>query len=290
MQVNFNPMAVASYGDNFKISSDGYIQGDAILDPATRFELVAGVVASTETIPMWGGVAITETLASSAIGNNLARAVSDAAITGFAISNQTHNAILLQGNGLQVPQTFAGQTQSFARLGSKMRLPVACDPSLASLIGGSVSPQVTWDYNLQMLVPYDAATATVSVTSITASYSATTGLWTFVVVAAAAANVGAVGDYINVAGVTGTGAVSINQAQRVTAFTDNQHFSFQIAAGATAFTAGAQAGTITLVQATGALSVKVLDVQVGNSKTIEYKSATGIASWLNTGSIALIQL
>jgi hypothetical protein len=294
MQVTFNPMAVGSFGGNFQIDSGGYVQGDYIQDPAIRFSLATGVVASTETLPMHGGVAITETLGSSVLGNTLARATSDAGITGFTVFNQAHNGILLQGNGFQVPLNFGGQTMSFFRLGSGARIPVACDPALTSLIGGSVTPQVTWDYNLQMLVPYDAATASVNVTSITAAYSATTGLWTFAVVAAAAANVAAVGDIINVLGVTGTGAASINGLQKITSFTDNQHFSFQIKdtdGSGLDFTAGAQAGAITLVQATGALSVKVLDIQIGNSKVVRYVAgAAQQFSWDNGGSVALIQI
>jgi len=292
--VNFNPMAVGSFGGNFQIDSGGYVQGDYLQDPAVRFALATGVVASTETLPMYGGVGITETIGSGALGNNLARAVSDAAITGFAVFTQAHNGILLQGNGQQVPLNFGGQSMSFFRLGSGARIPAACDPDLVSLIGGTISPQVTWDYNLQMLVPYNAATATVNVTSITASYSATTGLWTFVVVAAAAANVAAVGDIINIAGVTGTGAALINQAQRLTAFTNNQNFSFQIADSDKSgldFTAGAQTGAITLVQATGAIAVKVLDIQAGNSKVVRYSAnASQQFYWDNTGSAALIQI
>ncbi|HET8704809.1 MAG TPA: hypothetical protein VFM46_00795, partial [Pseudomonadales bacterium] len=178
----------------------------------------------------------------------------------------------------------------FFRLGSGARLAVACDPSLASLNGGLITQQVSWDFNNQRLQPYDAATPTVNVTSLTATYSATTGLWTFAVVAAAATVVGAVGDAINLSGVTGTGAASINGNQLVTSFTDNQHFSFKIAAGATAYTAGAQTGTIVLNQGVAALNVKVLEVNVGNSKIVNYDAINNVANWINSGTAAIIQL
>jgi hypothetical protein len=286
--INIDPMAVGSFGGNFTTTTEGYIQGQALQDPASRFELASGRVADAETLPMWGGVAISETIGTTGLGNDLVRALTEAGITGFTVFDQAHNMIQLPN---QVPMAFGGNTMSFYRLGSGARIPVACDPALAaSLVGGTISPQVTWDYNAQRLVEYKASGASVSVTSVTASYSSTTGLWTFVVAAAAASNVGAVGDVFTVSGVTGTGAASINAQQVATAWTDNQHFSFQIPGISTAFTAGAQAGTIVLVESTGALSVKVLDIQVGNSKIVQYNAYDSTATWNQSGTVAVIQL
>ena len=79
---------------------------------------------------------------------------------------------------------------------------LACDPSLQSLYGGLTTQQVSWDFNNQLIQPYDASTATYSLTSITSSYAA--GVYTMVVVAAVATLVGGVGDLINVGGVTST--------------------------------------------------------------------------------------
>lgn len=290
--ININPMDVGNFGGNFAVNSDGYIQGEALQDPAARFSLATGRVADSETFPMWGGVGIAESISGNVLGNTLIRAATIAAITGFTVFDQAHNMIQLPN---QVPMAFGGQTMSFYRLGSGARIPVACDPALAAILlaGASVSPQVSWDVNTQRLVEYNAATATVNVTSITASYSATTKLWTFAVVAAAATNVGAIGDAVMFAGVTGTGAASLNSVQLVTAWTDSQHFSFQILDGDGSgldFTAGAQTGTITIVQTAGALSVKVLDVNNGNSKIVQWNGSTSTATWNNSGATAVIQL
>jgi hypothetical protein len=173
-------------------------------------------------------------------------------------------------------------------MGSGIEIPVAMDPSLISLSGGLITQQVSWDFNNQVLQPYDASTATYSVTSLTASYSS--GVWTFAVVMAAASPVGGVGDVINVSGVTGTGATLINANQTVTAFTDNQHFSFQITAASGAFSAGAQSGTIVLNYGVGALPVKIVDINIGNSMTVAYNPTTGAATWNRQGSTALIQI
>lgn len=288
--VNFNPMLTTSALGSFNVSSDGYTQGTAYDDPASRNYLAGGILATTETLPMWGGVAIQELLSPSTsnghLGNTIARATSAATVLGFSVFNQGHNAITFNGNN--VPVQTSGMTVPFYRLGSNARIAVACDPSLVSLDGGLTTQQVSWDFNNQVLQPYDAATATVSLTSITSSYSATTGLYTFVVVAAAASLVGAVGDAINVSGVTGTGAALVNGNHFVTAFTDNQHFSFQVAAAVSAIATGALTGTLVLNQGTGAINVRVLNVAVGNSRNVIWDSVNLTANFNNTGTCALI--
>lgn len=167
---------------------------------------------------------------------------------------------------------------------------MACDPSLVSLDGGLITQQVSWDFNNQRLQPYDASSATYAVTSITSSYSATTGLYTFAVVMAVPSLVGAVGDTINISGVTGTGNALVNGNQTVTSFTDNEHFSFQIAAASGAIATGALSGTIVLNAGTGLLPCKILMLQVGNSRTVAWNPVTLTANWNNSDTCALIQI
>jgi hypothetical protein len=208
------------------------------------------------------------------------------------VFNQAHNWINTPQS--PVPTGSARQTIPFYRLGSRARIAVACEPSLISLNGGLVSQQVSWDIANQRLQAYNAATATVSLTSVTASFDALTGKWTFVVVAAAASDVGAVGDAINLSGVTATGGTAalatLNTNHIVTAFTDNQNFSFQIAGAAGDYGAGAIAGTLVLNQTTGALAVKVLSVHKGNSKIVSYDPINNVATWVNDGTVAVIEI
>lgn len=289
----FNPFSTTNAGGFFSTNTDGMVQGVAMDDPTVRNRLAGGVVAATETLPMWGGIAICENVPTNSnfvLGGNIVRATSVSStipITGFTVYNQGHAGQTTPQN--TAPVFLSNQTVNFYRLGSGARIAVQCDPSLVSLDGTPISSNVSWDFNNQVLQPYDASTATVSVTSLTASYSA--GVWTFAVVAAAASVVGAVGDFINLSGVTGTGASLINGNQQVTAFTDNQHFSFQIAGGSSTFSSGAQSGTIVLNEGTVALAgVKVLGVQPSGCMVVSYNAATGVASWSNNGSCALIQI
>ena len=58
--ISLNPLQVTSAPGTFGVQSEGYIQGVAMDDPAVRYALAGGVLATAETIPMWGGVGIFE--------------------------------------------------------------------------------------------------------------------------------------------------------------------------------------------------------------------------------------
>lgn len=288
--ISFQPYQTTNVQGSFSIQSEGFVQGVALDDPVVRFYLAGGPLAATETLPMWGGVAIQEVIATaypsgnSSVGNTVARATSLTNLLGFSVINQATAWVTSPQS--ECPSAGAGTTVPYYRLGSGARIAVACDPSMVSLAGGLTSQQVSWDFNNQRLQPYDAATATYSVTSLTASFAS--GVWTFAVVMAAASPVGAVGDAINISGVTGTGASLINGNQIITSFTDNQHFSFQIAGASGTFSAGAQSGTIVLNYGTGALNVKVLKLNIGNSKIVSYDAVNNLVHWTNNGSTAII--
>lgn len=287
----FYPYAATNASNSFSVQSNGLIQGTAFNDPATRFALAIGTLSASATQPIWGGVPITESIAAAGTDNSLGGSVIQASavanITGFAVQDQAYSWVTSPQS--RVPSIgAAGMSVPFYRLGSRARIVVAMDPSLVSLSGGLTSQQVSWDFNNQCLQPYDASTATISLTSITSSYA--NGVYTFAVVASAATTVGAVGDFINVSGVTGTGASLVNGNQVVTAFTDNQHFSFQVTAASGAIATGALSGTLVLNQGTGALPVQILQVNNGNSLTVSYNPTTGACNWNRNGSAAIILL
>jgi hypothetical protein len=293
--IPFNAYATTSATGSFNVTSGGIWQGMPLDDPAVRYALSGGILATTETLPMWGGVGISEAIPGVSggpqisMGGVITRATtltktSANGLTGFSVFSQNYAAV----NSPQspVPLVGSGGLVNFYRLGSGARIPVAMDPSLVSLEGSIISSQVSWDFNNQVLQPYDASTATYSLTSITSSYAA--GVYTMVVVAAVATPVAGVGDVINVSGVTGTGAALVNGNQVVTAFTDNQHFTFQVIAASGAIATGSLSGTLVLNYGTGALNVEVLGVEIGNSGVVQYSPSTGFYTWNRTGSCAII--
>jgi hypothetical protein len=289
--ISFNPLVTTNVQGSFSVQSDGYNQGVALDDPQIRNSLVGGPLAATEVLPMWGGVAISEfipaTGVNSSVGSNIARATAlttgSNPISGFSVFNQATSWVTSPQS--ECPSAAAGMTIPYYRLGSGARIALAVDPSLISLGGGLTTQQVSWDFSAQRLVPYEASGTAVSITSITSSYA--NGVYTFVVVAAAATPVGAVGDSITFAGVTGTGANYVNAPQTVSAFTDNEHFSFQITAPAGAIATGALTGTITALVPSGALPVKILKLNIGNSKIVQYDAINNLVHWVNNGSTAI---
>jgi hypothetical protein len=288
----FYPYQTTNAAQSFSVQSAGYVQGVYQDAPAIRYSLMTGTLSASATGPIWGGMAISESLAPSSgydrtQGGTIVAATAVANITGFSVFN---NAYAWPGSPQSpVPMAgAAGMTVPFFRMGCGIEIPVAMDPSLVSLDGGLITQQVSWDFNNQVLQPYDASTATYSVTSATSSYA--NGVYTIAIVMAAASPVAAVGDAINISGVTSTGAALVNGNQVVSAFTDNQHFSIQITAASGAIATGALAGTIVLNYGTGALPVKIVDINAGNSMTVVYNPTTGAATWNRSGFAALIQI
>jgi hypothetical protein len=287
--ISFNPFTTTSVAGSFSVQSEGFVQGVALDDPAVRFYLAGGPLASTETLPMWGGVAIQEFIATTtgnaSVGNNVARATAIANLIGFSVINQAINWVTSPQS--ESPSVGTGGTVPYYRLGSGARIAVACEPSLVSLATGTglVNAQVSWDFNNMRLQPYDASTATYSLTSITPTYN-NNGTWTLAIVAAGATPVAGVGDAINISGSTGTGASFVNGNQIISSFTSNTSFSVIVTAGSGAI--GAQGGTQVLNYGTGALSVKVIKLNIGNSKIVQYDSVNNLVHWNNTGSTAII--
>lgn len=284
-----NPFLTTNAAGSFSVQSTGFIQGNAMADPAIRFSLAGGNYASDQTLPMYGGVAIAEYINdSSVLGGNIRYATLIANLTGFSVFDQSFSWVTTPQS--PVPLASPGQTINFYRLGSGARIPLAIDPSLISLSGGLITQQVSWDFNNQRISPYVAATPTVAITSMTAT---TVGnIATIVIVAAAPTNVGGIGDAINISGATnaGTGGNTIvNGNFIISAFTDNQNFSIQIpVSGAGVITT--IAGTILLNQGIGQLPVEILEVAVGNSMIVKYDTVTGFATWNKSGTCALVKI
>jgi hypothetical protein len=297
--VSFNPMLTTNNIGGFSTQSYGLVQGVAMDDPAVRYALAGGILATNESYPMWGGVGVyanVPALAGSStsvgpdLGPTVGRAITLSAgaskqLIGFSTFNQATAWVSWPQSN--VPTAAGGMTVPYFPLNSGARIAVACDPSLAaSLVNNSIAQAVYWDLNAQCLVA--SASATYAVTSLT--WSATNG-GQVAVVASVATPVGGVGDSFTLAGVTntGTGSVSaINTTQTVNTWTNSQNFTFLLPGDASVW--GTLGGTITIVELQGALPCKVLRVQSGNSKTVVWDPVNNVANWNNSGTAALIQI
>lgn len=288
------PMATTAGAGLFNgPSSKGYIVGQAEPDPATRYALKGGVVASDETLPMFGGIGVYADVPSLSLSVPLpviGRATSVTANTakslvGFSVTDQSYNLVISPQN--PVPAAGINQTIGFYTLGSRARVAVAADPSLIDLAGGMLNQQVSWDFTNQMLIPYTVAHAGATITG--AVWASTGGGRTTYTVGTDLTGSVAAGDAIAVTGVVNTGGAStgaFNGTWDVVSITTT---TIVVAAPASA-SIGTYSSGGAVVAGGGALPVTVLDMLPTGNMVPMYNSLTGALSWNYSGAAALIQL
>lgn len=286
--VTFNPYLQSS-GNNglFSITSNGITQGTAYPDPSTLFRLRQGLLATTETLPIWGGVGVFANVPggagnpSYALGASVGRALAltgASKLAGFSVFDQAYGMITSPQS--TVPLIGSGGQVNWYPLGSLARIGVACDPALVDLRGGAVGAQVSWDFTNQLLVPY-LGTLTISAVA----YNSTTGIVTLTMAVAVTFDAG---DDIDVTLTGGTGSYTQLQGN-FTALTASGTTVTYLAP--TGLTAGASGGSLTVGGvASAALPVEVLDISETTSLTVTYAASTGFATWDYTGCAAIIQI
>ncbi len=300
--VGYNYLSTTNAAGTFNATSTGGVQGMFIDDPAVRYQLKGGILASTETIPMWGGVGINVTVLpntgstppASELGGLVTRATNVTAgaagqLVGFSVFNQNYGAVNTPQSPVPLTPSY-GQVMYFL-LGTKARLYVACASSLTSLEGGSVAQQVSWDYVNQQLMPYIAAYVAVAASGISsATYTSATGILALTFGTApfgASIGTGANGVYINIAGITQTGTAVVNGSFPVTGTASSGTVvSVQTAAGAGTSTLTTTSAT--MAAGGGALPCYVEEILVGNSMTVTFNSTTNNATWNYSGTVAII--
>ena len=295
--ISFNPYIQTNFSGSFNSSSNGLVQGTAYPDPATRFALGGGILASTETLPIWGGVGVALTVpvpgvtdieytASPAASGDLGLLVSRATtltsgtggLAGFTVFDQAHSWIVTPQS--PVPTGAVGNFVPYFLLGSNQRIAVAIDPVLASLENGPITGPVSWDFALQRLVPYVAAYPANVITA--ASWASTSG-GTATLTTTTSHGV-AVGDDFTITGVTPS---AYNGTWTAITGTTGSTLKYLLPASTTP---GSGTAFGTLVAGGGALNVEILDVQIGNSRTVSWNSTTNVATWNYSGSAAIIKL
>jgi hypothetical protein len=299
--IPFNPYVTTNKAGLFTAVSDGYVQGIAQDDPVYRNWLVGGVLASTETLPMWGGVGIFENLNvaqlplandSNAVGNSVGRATNVTAgaasqLAGFSVFNQSYASPITTSSN--VPLTASGGPVNYFRLGCKARIPVAVAPGLITTLGsGSTIQQVSWDFVGQQLLPFQAAYATA--TAASGTYTSTTGILALTFSAAPAGTAPTVGTYFDVTAITatGNGAQLVGNWQLVSSASAGTVLNLQAPVGLGTITITGSTGTI--AAGGGALPVKIIGVQATNCKVVTYTASPQGANWNNNGACALIEI
>jgi len=138
--ITFNPYGTSQPQDSFLLQTQGLVQGAPYDDTVSRLWLEGGILATTETVVMWGGVPITEVIntpgvGSEGLGNTVKRATSQTNATGWSTNLQANSMVVVSGNN--VPLSGTGNYVAYFRYGSQQRLAVQCDPVLYSAIAGA---------------------------------------------------------------------------------------------------------------------------------------------------------
>ncbi|MGB8668022.1 MAG: hypothetical protein WCD24_25255, partial [Serratia inhibens] len=166
-----NPMQTTNARGTFYTKSDGLIQGVALDDPAARYALASGTLANSETLPLWGGVAINELVpgvSSAPRGTTIKRATTIAELVGISVFNQAHNGLTTPQS--PVPLFLSNMSVSFYRFGSGMRVPVKASDAVITLgsnaAGMSVNQPLVWNFATDSLDVFTTAAADVETTGI----------------------------------------------------------------------------------------------------------------------------
>lgn len=184
------PYTTTGISDGFVISTDGYVQGTYLPDPANRYNLEGGYVGSGQATPLWGGLAVA--LAVPDVGVNaqgpaIISSTSLLTINGFTLFDQGSAGLISATSN--VPLYNAGGSINFARFGSNLRICLAVENStiLDSLQGAAPYVDLYWDPVNLCLTTSSASTygplpiqlEALSITSKTVSYSSPNANWNF---------------------------------------------------------------------------------------------------------------
>jgi hypothetical protein len=150
--VTISPWVTSTPSDSFVSPTQGYIAGLMLDDPVSRMWLNQGVLASTETVPLWGGVPIAEYInlpgtGASGLGPTLKRATASIAATGWCVFNQAMSGIITTSS--TAPSYVPGGSVNFVRFGSNARIVVAIDPAIVTAVNSTditvLADTLYWD-------------------------------------------------------------------------------------------------------------------------------------------------
>jgi hypothetical protein len=298
--IQLNPMQTTVASGTFATSSSGFIVGTALDDPAIRYELAAGVLATTETLPMFGGVGISEaiprgtysnTTTDSSLGPTITRATNVTSgstagnLTGFSVFDQ--NFAMINSPQSPVPTSGSGMEVNFYRLGCGMRVALAIDAAFAATLPTlPVTEAVSWDFTAQQIVKEVAAYGPNTITGV--SWASTSGgQYTFTYSGSSLGSTLVAGDTIDTSGIVSTFAINPNGAWDVV----SANSSTVVVTAAASANAGGYTSGGSILAGGGALGVAgVLEVNLGNSMVPVYNSSTGFVTWNYTGNACVVRL
>jgi len=288
--ITINPNVSVNAPGTFGVQWDGLMQGTAWPDPAIRNSLSGGRLATTETLPMWGGVGIyadvpapqgsPATTPDVMLGPKVGRATNVTGgstaknLCGFSVFDQNYSAINTPQS--PVPLQSAGGNVNFYRLGSGARVAVKMDAALLSLGDDIETTPVSWEYDAQMLVQYEVAFPANAL--LAQSWASTGGgQVTFQTTTNHTVDVG--GSFT----ISGSTPAAYNGTYvAITGTATDTLVAVKLVDPGSSTVLG------TLKAGGGALPCRILRVQASNCMIVDYDSETGFATWDRDGAAAII--
>jgi len=150
--ISFNPYVTTVSQNSFLLQTDGYVQGVFLDDPAKRYTLEGGYVASGQATPVWGGLPLSLVVpapgaggASSGLGPAVTVATAETNIDAWCLLNQASAGIITSSS--PTPLYPAGGSINFARTGSGLLVCLPVNPAAVNTIAGGASNQTLyWDF------------------------------------------------------------------------------------------------------------------------------------------------
>lgn len=184
--ISFNPMATTGTSGGFVLSTEGYVQGVFLDDPVARYQLEGGVVSSSQSTPLWGGLPLTVSaplVGANPLGPSAIAATAYTNINAWCVFNQAAAGIISPSSN--VPLYGSGMSVNFMRPGSLARIALPIDPTLVNtLAGASETTAVSWDFTANRIVAFNTTALPVvieflSTTSKIVTYNSGTGYATW---------------------------------------------------------------------------------------------------------------
>ncbi|HEO9044224.1 TPA: hypothetical protein QIF36_002391 [Enterobacter kobei] len=144
--ISFNPYRTYGVDPGFTVETEGFVQGDALPDPAVEQQLCSGELDGGVTSPVYPGVGLIERITKGGDQGSILTSVTAGSLAqcnAFAVSNRAYHMILSPGNS--VPQYMAGGSVHYYRLGSNARIPLPVSPQVALLSGPVGAQSLCWD-------------------------------------------------------------------------------------------------------------------------------------------------
>ena len=150
--ISIAPYTTSNAQNSFLLQSDGFMSGTFLDDPANRYALEGGLVASTQSNPLWGGLPISALVAapgsggaSSGLGSTIQAATALSNLDGFCVFNQASAGVITPSSN--APLYPANTSVNFVRNGCGLWvvLPVKA-ADVATIEGGNSNQAIYWDY------------------------------------------------------------------------------------------------------------------------------------------------